>query len=173
MQNRHSVSNPKQVVDVDSSKSDDIYLSSWGKHSSSAAIKCFPTYLLVSLLTSWYSSKVLLSFYLALLPFLFSYILLTQSIWVVLNLNILAYILLRISFFIEMVFQFLKALQFFMNLHSFLISKILKILQFLQYPKIYERMENVGIDLFYRIFLLAAMITTRLLILKVFMGMKV
>ena len=60
-----------------------------------------------------------------------------------------------------------------MNLHSFLISKILKILQFLQYPKIYERMENVGIDLFYRIFLLAAMITTRLLILKVFMGMKV
>ena len=169
MQNRHSVSNPKQVVDVDSSKSDDIYLSSWGKHSSSAAIKCFPTYLLVSLLTSWYSSNVLLSFYLALLPFLFSYILLTQSIWVVLNLNIL----LRISFFIEMVFQFLKALQFFMNLHSFLISKILKILQFLQYPKIYERMENVGIDLFYRIFLLAAMITTRLLILKVFMGMKV
>ena len=152
MQNRHSVSNPKQVVDVDSSKSDDIYLSSWGKHSSSAAIKCFPTYLLVSLLTSWYSSNVLLSFYLALLPFLFSYILLTQSLWVVLNLNILAYILLRISFFIEMVFQFLKALHFLWIYTAFWFPKFLKYYNFFNILKFMKGWRMLALTCFTEFF---------------------
>ena len=39
-----------------------------------------------------------------------------------------------------------------------------------QYAKIYERMENVDIDSFYRICLLAAIITMKLLILKILYG---
>ena len=43
-------------------------------------------------------------------------------------------------------------------------------LQFFQHTKIYEAMENVGIVLFYRICVLAAIITMRLLILEMLFG---
>ena len=55
-----------------------------------------------------------------------------------------------------------------MNFCNSLPCKFLEILQFFQDAKIYERMKNF--DSFYRICLLAAIITTRLLILKIFYG---
>ena len=54
-----------------------------------------------------------------------------------------------------------------MNFYGSLLCKILEILQFFQYTKIYETIENVGIASFYRIYLLAAIITMRLLVLKI------
>ena len=57
-----------------------------------------------------------------------------------------------------------------MYFYGFLLRKILEILQFFQYTKIYEAMENVGIALFYRICVVAAIITMRLLILEILCG---
>ena len=51
-----------------------------------------------------------------------------------------------------------------------MLRKILEILQIFQYAKIYERMENVSIDSLYRIYLFAAIIILRLLILKILHG---
>ena len=105
---QHSIFNSKQKVHLDSFNSDDIYLSSLGKFSSSVAIKCFLTFLslLVSFSTLCYSSKVSLSFYLVFLAFLISYFLLTQSSCVVLNLSISTYIFLLILFFFAKVLKF-------------------------------------------------------------------
>ena len=57
-----------------------------------------------------------------------------------------------------------------MYFYGFLLCKILEILHFFQYTKIYEAMENVGIALFYRICVVAAIITMRLLILEILCG---
>ena len=57
-----------------------------------------------------------------------------------------------------------------MYFYGILLRKIIVILQFFQYTKIYEKMENVGIASFYRICLLAVIITMRLLILKILCG---
>ena len=72
---KHSVSNSKQVADLNSFNSGNIYLSSLGKFSSSVTIKCFSTFLslLVSFLTSYCLSQVLLTFYLAYLAFRISF----------------------------------------------------------------------------------------------------
>ena len=104
------------------------------------------------------------------LTFLIRYFLLTQSDCVVLNLNILPYIFLLFLFFIRRYTNFLKRLNSFMYFYGFLLRKILEILQFFQYAKIHEAMENVGIALFYRICVLAAIITMRLLILEILSG---
>ena len=56
-----------------------------------------------------------------------------------------------------------------MCFYGFLLHKILEILQFLQYSKIDEAMESVGISLFYRICVLAAATTMRLLILEIWL----
>ena len=50
-----------------------------------------------------------------------------------------------------------------MNFYGSLLCKILEILQFFQYGKMYEKIDNDSIDSFYRIYLLAGIIT---------MGMK-
>ena len=72
---QHSISNSKQVADLDSFNSGDIYLSSLGKFSSFVTTKCLPSFLnsLVLFLTLRYSSKLLLIFYLAFLTFLIRY----------------------------------------------------------------------------------------------------
>ena len=57
-----------------------------------------------------------------------------------------------------------------MCFYGFLLCKILEILQLFQYTEIYGTMENVGIALFYRIFVLAAIITMRLLTLDILYG---
>ena len=57
-----------------------------------------------------------------------------------------------------------------MYFYGFLLPKMLEILQFFQYTKIYEAMENVGIALFYRICVLAVIITMRLLMLEILWG---
>ena len=57
-----------------------------------------------------------------------------------------------------------------MYFYGSLLFKILETIQFFQYTKTYEAMENVGIALFYRICLLATIITMRLLILKILCG---
>ena len=57
-----------------------------------------------------------------------------------------------------------------MYFYGLLLRKILKILQFFQYTEIYETMENVDIASFYRICVLAAIITIRLLTLKILCG---
>ena len=100
---QHSIFNSKQVADLNSFNFGDIYLSSLSKFSSFVTAKCFPTFLflLVSFLTSCYSSKVLLNVYVVFLTFLIRYFLLTQSNCVVLNLNILLCIFLLILFFIK------------------------------------------------------------------------
>ena len=54
-----------------------------------------------------------------------------------------------------------------MYFYCFLLRKILEILQYFRYIKIYKAMENVGIALFYRICLFVAIITMRLLMLKI------
>ena len=59
-----------------------------------------------------------------------------------------------------------------MYFYGFLLRKILEILQYFQCIKIYEAIENVGIALFYRIRVLAAIITMRLLILEILYGMR-
>ena len=69
--------------------------------------------------------------------------------------------------FSKTVYQFSKALKFFYVFLRLLLRKILEILQFFQYTKIYEAMENVGIALFYRICVVAAIITMGLLILEI------
>ena len=169
---QHSISNSKQVVDLDSFDSGDIYLSSLGKFSSFVITKCFSSFLslLVSCLTLSYLSKLLLIFYLAFLTFLIRYFLLTQSKCVALNLKILLYIFLLILFFIRRYTNFQKHLNSFIYLYGFLLRKILEILQYFQYIKIYEAMENVDIALFYRICVFVAIITMRLLILKILCG---
>ena len=103
----------------------------------------FPTLLslLVSFLALCYSSKLLL-FYLVFLTFLIRYFLLTQSSCVVLILNFLIYIFLQILFTIRRYTNFQKCLNFY----------------------------NVGIASFYRICMLAATITMRLLFLDVLCG---
>ena len=77
----------------------------------------------------------------------------------------LPYIFLLILFFIRWYTNFQKRL-----IYGFLLCKIIEILQFFQYTKIYEAMENVGIALFYRICVVAAIITMRLLILEILCG---
>ena len=57
-----------------------------------------------------------------------------------------------------------------MYFYGFLLCKILEILQFFQYAKPYDGMENVGIASFYRICVLTATITMRLLSLDVLCG---
>ena len=101
---------------------------------------------------------------------IFNYFLLTQSNCVVLNLNILLYIFLLILFFIQQYSNFWKGLNSFMCFYGFLLCKVSEILQFFQYTKVYEAMENVGIALFYRICVLAAIITLTLLILEILCG---
>ena len=168
----HPISNSKQVADLDFFNSGDIYLSSLSKFSSFVTTKCSPTFLflLVSFLTLCYSSKLLLIFYLVFLTFLTRCFLLTQSNCVVLNLNMLRYIFVLILFFTRGYTNFQKPLNSFMYFYGFLLRKILEILQFFQYTKIYEAMENVGIALFYRICVVAAIITMRLLILEILCG---
>ena len=75
----------------------------------------------------------------------------------------LPYIFVLILFFIRRYTNLQKRL-----IYGFLLRKILEILQFFQYAKIYEEMENVGIALFYRFYVVAAIITMRLLILEIF-----
>ena len=72
--------------------------------------------------------------------------------------------------FYKTVSNFQKRLNSFMYVYGFLLRKILEILQYFQYTKIYEAMETVGIALFHRICVLAAIITMGLLILKIFCG---
>ena len=169
---QHPISNSKQVADLDSFNFGDIYLSSLSKFSSFVTTKCSPTFLflLVSFLTLCYSSKLLLIFYLVFLTFLTRCFLLTQSNCVVLNLNMLRYIFVLILFFTRGYTNFQKPLNSFMYFYGFLLRKILEILQFFQYTKIYEAMENVGIALFYRICVIAAITTMRLLILEILCG---
>ena len=57
-----------------------------------------------------------------------------------------------------------------MYFYGLLLRKILEILQYFPYIKIYEAMEFVGIALFYKIFMFAAIITMRLLILEILCG---
>ena len=83
----------------------------------------------------------------------------------------LPYIFLLILFFIRRYTNFQKRLNSFMYFYGFLLRKILEILQFFQYTKIYEAMENLGIALFYRFYVVAAIIITmRLLILEILCG---
>ena len=174
---QHPISNSKQVVDLDSFNSGDIYLSSLSKFSSFVTTKCSPTFLslLVSFLALCYSSKLLLIFYSVFLTFLTRCFFLTQSNCVIFSTYILPfymlpYIFLLILFFIRRYTNFQKRLNSFMYFYGFLLRKILEILQFFQYTKIYEAMENVGIALFYRICVVAAIITMRLLILEILCG---
>ena len=51
--------------------------------------------------------------------------------------------------------------------YDFLFCQILKILQFFQYTKFYKTIENVSFALYHRIYLLAPLISMRLLILKI------
>ena len=169
---QHPISNSKQVVDLDSFNSGDIYLSSLSKFSSFVTTKCSPTFLslLVSFLALCYSSKLLLIFYSVFLTFLTRCFFLTQSNCVIFSTYILPfymlpYIFLLILFFIRRYINFQKRL-----IYDFMFRKILEILQFFQYTKIYEAMENVGIALFYRICVVAAIITMRLLILEILCG---
>ena len=67
--------------------------------------------------------------------------------------------------FYKTVYQFSKAL-----IYGILLRKILEILQFFQYTKTHEAMENVGFALFFRICVVAAVITMRLLILEILCG---
>ena len=160
------------MVDLDSFNSGNIYLSSLSKFSSFVTTMCSPTFLslLVSFLALCYSSKLLLIFYSVFLTFLTRCFLLTQSNWVIfstyiLQFYMLPYIFLLILFFVRRYTNFQKGL-----IYGFLLRKILEILQFFQYTKIYEAMENVGIALFYRFYVVAAIITMRLLILEIFCG---
>ena len=170
---QHPISNSKQVVDLDSFNSGDIYLSSLSKFSSFVTTKCSPTFLslLVSFLALCYSSKLLLIFYSVFLTFLTRCFFLTQSNCVIFSTYILPfymlpYIFLLILFFIRRYTNFQKRL-----IYGFLLRKILEILQFFQYTKIYEAMENLGIALFYRFYVVAAIIITmRLLILEILCG---
>ena len=59
-----------------------------------------------------------------------------------------------------------------MNFYGSLLRKILEIQQFFLYTKIYETMKNFRTVSFYRICKLAAIITMRLLIIKIFCGDK-
>ena len=77
----------------------------------------------------------------------------------------LPYIFLLILYFIRRYTNFQKRF-----IYSCLLRKFLEILQFFQYTKIYEAMENVGIALFYRICVVALIITMRLLILEILCG---
>ena len=77
----------------------------------------------------------------------------------------LPYIFLLILYFIRRYTNFQKRF-----IYSCLLRKFLEILQFFQYTKIYEAMENVGIALFYRICVVALIITIRLLILEILCG---
>ena len=72
--------------------------------------------------------------------------------------------------FLRQYTNFQKRLKFYMYFYGISLCKILEILQFLQYTKICETMENVGIALFYRICLLAALISMRFLILTILHG---
>ena len=144
---QHPISNSKQVVDLDSFNSGDIYLSSLSKFSSFVTANCSPTFLslLVSFLALCYSTKLLLIFYLVFLTFLTKGFLLTQSNCVtfstyILPFCMLPYIFLLILFFIRRYTNFQKRL-----IYGFLLRKILEILQFFQYTKTYEAMENVRI----------------------------
>ena len=134
----HPISNSKQVVDLDSFNSGDIYLSSLGKFSSFVIPKCSPTFLslLVPFLALCYSSKMFLTF-------------LTEEFFTN-SVKLLPYILLLT------VHQFSKAL----NLRLFA-SQNLRNTTIFQYAKIYEAMENEGIALFYRFCVVAAIITMR------------
>ena len=82
----------------------------------------------------------------------------------------LPYIFLLILFSTRRYTNFQKRLNSFMYFYGFLLRKILEILHFFQSTKIYEAMENVGIALFYRICVVAAIITMRLLILEILCG---
>ena len=124
----------------------------------------------VTFLALRYSSKLLLIFYLVFLTFLTKCFLLTQSNCVVflpyiLPFYMLPYIFLLILFFIRRYTNFQKPL-----IYGILLRKILEILQFFQYTKIHEAMENVGFALFFRICVVAAIITMRLLILEILCG---
>ena len=114
--------------------------------------------------------QIIIVIYLMFLTFLTRCFLLTQSNCVIFSTYILPfymlpYIFLLILFFIRRYTNFQKRL-----IYGFLLRKILQILQFFQYTKIYEAMENVGIALFYRFCVVAAIITMRLLILKILCG---
>ena len=76
---QHAISNSKQVIDLDSFNSGDIFLSSLSKFSWFVTTKCSPTLLslLISFLALCCSSKLLLIFYLVILTFLTRCFLLT------------------------------------------------------------------------------------------------
>ena len=81
---QHSISNSKQVADLDSFNSGNIYLFSLGKFSSFVTKNFFPTFLslLISFLTLYYLSKLLLILYLVFLTFLIRYFNeLSQTVW--------------------------------------------------------------------------------------------
>ena len=88
---QHTDSNFKQVADLDSFNSRNIYLSSLSKLSSFVTTKCSPTFLslLVSFLALCYSSKLLSIFYLVFLTFLTRCFFITQSNCLILRLNML------------------------------------------------------------------------------------
>ena len=169
---QHAISNSKQVADLDSFNSGDIYLSSLSKFSSFVTTMCSPTLLslLVSFLALYCSSKLLLIFYLVILTFL-TKCFFSNSVKLCDYFNIhftilhVTYIFLLILFFIRRYTNFQKRL-----IYGFLLRKILEILQFLQYTKIYEAMESVSIASFYRFCMAAAIITMRLLILEILCG---
>ena len=102
----YSIHNSKQVADLDSFNSGDIYLSSLRQFSSIVTIKCIPTFL--SLLVSIF--EVVLFF--------------TNSIKLCgLNLNILPYIVLLVLFFIRWYSSFQKRLNSFMYFNGFFLFR--------------------------------------------------
>ena len=128
---------------------------------------CSPTLLslLVSFLALYCSSKLLLIFYLVILTFL-TKCFFSNSVKLCDYFNIhftilhVTYIFLLILFFIRRYTNFQKHL-----IYGFLLRKILEILQLFPYGKIYEAMKNLGIALFYRFCVVAAIINMRLEIL--------
>ena len=72
------------------------------------------------------------------------------------------------TFLIRQYTSFQKHFNSSMYFFHFWLCKMLEILQVFQYTKIYEVMGNVDIALFYKICVVAAMITMRLLILEIF-----
>ena len=128
---QHSISNSKQVADLDSFNFGVTFiLLAWVNF-----LYLLPTFLslLVSFLTFCYSSKLLLFSSLAFLAFLISYFSLPQSNCVILNLKILPYIFLVILFIIRQYTNFQKCINSFMYFYGFLLRKILEILQFFRY----------------------------------------
>ena len=102
----YSIHNSKQVADLDSFNSGDIYLSSLRQFSSFVTIKCIPTFL--SLLVSIFDVVLFFSKSVKLRG---------------LNLNILSYIVLLVLFFIRWYSNFQKRLNSFMYFNGFFLFR--------------------------------------------------